>query len=63
MTLTDKIQATELKIVALRKAANNLDAELAEIKKQARSKPAPSNKKKVVRMEKFAAFYMKKGIL
>lgn len=62
MNVKDKIQATELKIVALRKAAINLDMELAAIKKQA-SKPVPPNKKKQDRLQKFADFYFKKGIL
>lgn len=63
MTIADKILVTESKIVALRKAAVNLDLELAEIKKQAISKPVPPNKKKLARMQKFTDFYLKKGIL
>ena len=62
MNVAEKILVTESKIVALRKAATNLDMELAAIKKQA-SKPVPPNKKKLARMQRFTDFYLKKGIL
>ena len=61
--LEAKIKSTELKIIALGKAASEAEKELATIKVMA-EKPTPTNRKaaKEMRMQAIADFYTKRKL-